>query len=79
MKYKLYEGNTKSARDALTEEFEDNFSAERWARNWVGANGKGDNYTLEREDGRLAMSVFRTQSGQWYLTPKLTAEQGAST
>lgn len=79
MKYALYEANTKAGGERLTGEFEDNFSAESWAKGWVGANAKGDNYTLEREDGGLAMSVFRTQAGQWYLTPKPTAEQARLT
>lgn len=67
MKYELYEGDAKS--DAVVADLEDNLAAEAWAKNWVRQNAKTDRYRLRRADGGAAMSVFRTQAGQWYLTP----------
>lgn len=74
MKYNLYEGNAKSGPAVISGDFEDSFAAERWAKEWVQSNAKGDTYTLESDGGGPAMTVFRTQAGQWYLTPKLAGQ-----
>jgi hypothetical protein len=76
MKYELYEGDTK--RDAVVADLEDNFAAETRAKRWVRENAKGDRYTLRRADGALTLSIFRTQAGQWYLTPARALETQAS-
>ena len=70
MKYELCEGDAKG--DRVVADLEDNFAAEAWARSWVRENAKTDRYSLRRADGGAAMSVFRTQAGQWYLTPAPT-------
>jgi hypothetical protein len=49
----------------------DQFAAERWALEWVRANGAQDSYLLKSADGRFAQTLFRTKSGQWYLTPAM--------
>ncbi len=67
MKYELYEGDTNG--NAVAAELEDDFAAESWAKGWVRQNGKSDRYTLRRADGGLALAIFRTNAGQWYLTP----------
>ncbi len=67
MKYALYEGDSKPAGNIVSAELDDNFSAENWAKDWVRANGKDGGYTLERTDGGLALSLFRTHQGQWYF------------
>jgi hypothetical protein len=74
MKYALYEGPGRRGQPQWAGEFSDKFSAESGAKNWVKAHGAADRYTLESEDGSLAMSVFRTQAGQWYMTPKAAAQ-----
>jgi hypothetical protein len=71
MKYVLYQGDARSAGDVHDGEFDSNFAAEQWARSWVKTNAKSPRYTLEREDGQYAMTVFRTDFGQWYVTPKV--------
>ena len=67
MKYELYEGDATAA--AAVTDLEDNFAAETWAKGWVRDNAKTDRYTLRRTDGALTLSIFRTQAGQWYMTP----------
>lgn len=75
MKYSLYGDAGESRSPVLSGEFDDNLSAENWAKGWARTNATGDHYSLEREDGGFAMSIFRTQAGQWYVTPKPAAEQ----
>lgn len=77
MKYGLYEGNSRSGQPLLTAELNDNFAAENWAKDWLKANAKGDTFCLERDDGAWSMIVFRTQAGQWYLTPNQVIPQPA--
>lgn len=60
-------------KTAASAELSDGFAAERWAKSWVNENARSDAYTLESDDGRFAMRVFRTKAGQWYLTPRVTA------
>jgi hypothetical protein len=69
MKFELSEGI--AANSHLVnggESFDDWFSAEEWAKNWVRNNAKKDAYTLQC-DGKAAMSLFKTDAGQWYITP----------
>jgi hypothetical protein len=48
----------------------DNFAAERWAKDWVRQHAREERYVLERDDGGFAEILFKTNAGQWYLTPR---------
>ena len=68
MNYQLraLEGSTE---DVASADLPDHFAAETWAREWVKNNGVQGSYLLQSSDGHFARRVFRTNAGQWYLTP----------
>lgn len=66
MDYRLFETHDTAAHAVATANCSDQFAAEKWARDWVSANGRCDEYTIGREDG-ASSSLFKTTSGQWYV------------
>jgi hypothetical protein len=69
MEYQLFEKISSTAAVAV-KDCTDDFAAEKWAQNWTKANGKADEYILERSGGGFSARVFRTIAGQWYLMRK---------
>jgi hypothetical protein len=47
--------------------FDDDFLADTWARKWAQTDGKGEDYLIQREDGKATSCLFRTHAGQWYI------------
>ncbi len=68
------EGSREKVADA---DLPDHFTAENWARDWVRANATQGSYVLQGADGGFARSLFKTHSGQWYLTPAAMEPSGA--
>jgi hypothetical protein len=69
MEYQLFEKN--NSKDVVaSKNCDDDFSAEKWAREWTSANGKSDEYLLERTGGGFSSLMLRTTAGQWYMMRK---------
>ena len=66
MNYQLYRKGDASAALAQAT-FDDDFSAEKWARQWAQDTANGDDYLIKSEDGGLTAQLFRTAAGQWYI------------
>lgn len=68
MKYELrVSGGSKEI--VATAEQADHFAAEAWARDWVKSKAAQDSYRLEAVEGDFCRLLFKTEAGQWYLTP----------
>jgi hypothetical protein len=69
MNYRLY-----AAADRLnpiaTHDCDNNFLADRWAREWVQASASTEDHVIEREDSGYSATLFRTVAGQWYIMPR---------
>lgn len=69
MNYKL-RASEGSSKDVASADLADGFAAETWAREWVKANATESAYRLEGSDGNFVRLLFKTDAGQWYLTPE---------
>ena len=67
MDYRLYAGAAKASSELATAAFQDDFDAEKWARNWASSNEHGDDFFIDRQDGKYSARLFRTVAGQWYI------------
>lgn len=76
MKYELHEDDLNHC--VATAEFEDDLLAESWAKTWVRDSANSDRYMLRRTGDGWAMSIFRTQGGQWYATPASVSQPNLS-
>lgn len=47
--------------------FDDDYAAEKWARQWATADARTDDYLIERADGGLSSHLFRTVGDQWFI------------
>lgn len=66
MYYQLFEASN-PAEQIARGHFDDDFTAEKWARDWASRQGKNDDYLIRRIDGGLSAHLFRTVAGQWYI------------
>lgn len=69
---------TEGSRDVVaTADLPDQFAAENWAKDWVRGNDAQGEYLLQGKGGDFRRSLFKTQSGHWYLTPASMETTGA--
>lgn len=66
MNYQLCRKDAPSTALA-TADFDDDFAAEKWARQWAEREGSGADFVIRRSDGGLSAQLFRTVAGQWYI------------
>jgi hypothetical protein len=66
MYYQLFE-TANPAEPLARGHFDDDFTAENWARDWARRKGDIDDYLIRRIDGGLSSQLFRTHAGQWYI------------
>ena len=66
MDYQLC-AKSKPSQPIASGAFDDDFAAGNWARNWAKAEGIGEDYPIEREDGKSTSLLFRTNAGRWYI------------
>lgn len=64
--YRLFQHGDRF-RSLTTSSFDNEFSAERWARSWAADSGSGEDYDIETADGSYSARLFRTVGGQWYI------------
>jgi hypothetical protein len=66
MDYQLYKKS--NADEVVTQAaFDDDFAAEKWARQWAQEQASEDDYLIKRADGGLNAQLFRSVAGQWYI------------
>ena len=68
-----YHIRTEGGERAASTDLVDNFAAEMWAMDWLHASAKERAYVLERADGGFAMTLFQTDAGQWYRSPRVSS------
>ena len=66
MDYQLY-AKGKPSQPLASAAFDDDFAADSWARNWAKSAGTGEDYLIERADGKSVSLLFRTNADQWYI------------
>ncbi len=67
MDYNLIIKDDESCEPVASGAFDDDFAAEKWAREWAQKNAQLHDYLIEREDGGLSSLLFRTHAGQWFI------------
>jgi len=58
------------AHALASSDFDSDYLAEKWAREWAKSQDVAEDYLITRSDGAYAASLFRTVGGQWYIMLK---------
>lgn len=69
MRYLLYRDDDQSCPVAQSGDYENEFKAIEWAREWAMTQGDHHRYRFQHVDGACPMLLFRTIAGQWYVMP----------